>query len=337
MRHAISMRIAAWSVALVLLLTLALPAHATTTIVVPPPEPGSFFTVFDYTHDGRIVAFDGFTVFIQQDRHSSQFTVLGTLPEEFRGATDPTFIVVSPNGRWLILGGGAGGSQYPDPQFNGTLFRMPRQGGEATLIGTFPFAILGVFRNNHQFFFGQGETFGTFTGSIEVLNLRSGEKRSVIGNIPGDPGGITFDWWGNLFVGLGAGQDSTRTGEIRRFDRRAIREALRNGTVLDFDADSTLVAQTLNAGDLEFDAQGDLFVGGGQFTGAETGFIAQVDVATGEIVDRFDPTDGDPNDGDITFFSLAITPGGCRLGALDLNSFFNESESIIYEQQVCSH
>jgi hypothetical protein len=44
-------------------LTTAGPADPQVT--VPDPEPGSFFTVFDYTHDGRVVAFDGFTVYVR--------------------------------------------------------------------------------------------------------------------------------------------------------------------------------------------------------------------------------------------------------------------------------
>jgi hypothetical protein len=261
---------------------------------------------------------------------------LGTLPEAFRGGTDPAFIVVSPDGRQLILGGGAGGSKFPDPAFNGTLFSLPIEGGEATLLGTFPFSILGMFGSPHEFFFGQGETFGTFTGSVEVLNPQTKQKRTVVGNIPGDPGGVTFDHAGNLFVGLGAGQNNARTGEIHRFAKQDVEDALRTGAPLDFDTNSTIVTQILNAGDLEFDAQGDLFVGGCNFSNGSCGFIAQVDVTTGQVVDRFDPVDGDPNDGDIRFFEIAATPSMCRLGALDLFSFFNPDESIVFERPVCA-
>jgi len=91
----------------VLLLFVVGPAPATADpqnepqVTVPEPEPGSFFTVFEYTHDGRVIAFDGFTVYVQESRKSATLTPIGTLPEEFRGGTDPTFVSISPNGQTI--------------------------------------------------------------------------------------------------------------------------------------------------------------------------------------------------------------------------------------------
>jgi hypothetical protein len=318
---------------------LATPGQAYAThLTVPDPEPGSFFTLFDYLTDGRAVAFDGFTVFVQESLQSTNFVAIGTLPEEFRGATDPAFMVPSPDGSRLILGGGAGGSKFPDPAFNGTIFQLPTTGGVATLIGTFPFSILGTFRTPSQFVFGQGETFGEFTGSVELLDLNTGHKSSIVGNIPGDPGGVEFDASGNLYVGLGSAQDQARTGEIRRFTSKEVAAAVRGQELLDFDTDSRLVAQVLNAGDLEFDTDGDLFVGGGDLFGprGDFGYIAQVNVRNGRVVDRFDPTDGNPNDHDFVFFEISFTGALCQLGALDLESFFTPDPSVIFERQVCA-
>ena len=325
--------------ALLFSLPLTTQAAVSTTgshqVVVPPPEQGSFFTLFDYAHDGRILAFDGFTVFIQRTLISQDFVELGHLPEAFRGATDPSVLAVSPDGQNIVLSGGAGGAKFPDPQFNGTLFVMPSTGGVATLVGTFPFLIQGTFATNRFFAFGEGETFGTFTGSVEIFDLQTHQKRTAVGNIPGDPGGLAFDRNGNLFVGLGAGQDTNRTGEIHRFTRQALANALQSGTPLDFDANSTILAKVLSGSDLVFDSDGHLFVGGANYDDGEVGFYAQVNPVTGQVVARFDPTDGNPNDNDDVFFDLSFTPVGCRIGALDLNSFFNPSDSIVYQRRVC--
>lgn len=305
-------------------------------VTAPEPEPGSFFTVFEYTHDGRVIAFDGFTVYVQESRKSATLTPLGTLPEEFRGGTDPTFVSVSPNGRTILLGAGAGGSRFPDPNFNGNIFKMPIGGGEAELVGRYMWSILGTWLDNDTFVFGQGETFGLFTGSVEALNVNTGTTTTIVGNIPGDPGGVVFDNQGNLYVGLGAGQDTSRTGEIRRFDDSVVDAALAGQGFVDFGS-GELIAQVLNAGDLAFSSNGKLFVSGANFTTGDSGYIAEVDVDTGQIVRKFDPADGDPNDGDFTFYQLAFTRRRCTLGALDLFSFFDANPSVVYEEaHVCN-
>lgn len=305
-------------------------------VTLPDPEPGSFFTVFDYTHDGRIIAFDGFTVYVQESRQSATLTPIGTLPEQYRGGTDPAFISVSPNGQTILLGAGAGGFKFPDPDFNGNIFTMPIEGGEAELVGRYMWSIQGVWLDNNTFIFGQGETFGLFTGSVEALNINTGTTTTIIGNIPGDPGGIAFDNQGNLYVGLGSGQDGNRTGEIRRFDKSIVDAALAGQGFVDFET-GELIAKVLNAGDLAFSPNGKLFVSGANFTTGDAGYIAEVDVDTGQIVRKFDPADGDPNDGDFRFYEISFTNHRCTLGAADLFSFFNADPSVVYEEaHVCN-
>jgi hypothetical protein len=305
-------------------------------LTLSDPEPGSFFTLYDHAPDGRLVSFDGFTVRVQRSRTSPVLVPVGTLPEQFRGGTDPAFVVVDPHGREVLLGAGAGGAKFPDPEFNGPVFRMSLRTGEVTTVGTFPFAIGGAFLDDRRFLMGQGETFGTFTGSVEVLDLGTGTAEPLVANIPGDPGGIALDRRGNLLAGLGAGQDVSRTGEIRRFDRHRVARALATGRPLDFDADSVLVTQVLNAGDLVAGRSGLLYVGGGDFVSRrDFGYVAVVDPAAGRVVARIDPVDGDPGDGDERSFDLAARGPGCELSMLDLFSYFNPEPATVYVARMC--
>jgi hypothetical protein len=304
-------------------------------VSVPQPAPGSFTTVVDFLKDGRAVVFDGFTVYVQESIGSSTLVPIGTLPAEYAGGTDPAFIEVSPNGQTIVLGGGAGGSRYPDPNFNGNIFLMPVTGGEATLLGRYPWSIEGTFRGPNELVFGEGETFGLLTGSVEMVDIKTGEQTTLIGPIPGDPSGIAFDRQGNLYVGLGYAQDPSRTGEIRVFDKQDVQEAIRTGVPLPYDS-GRLITQVLSGGPFVFDNDGHLWVGGGDLFGTtgSYGFFAQVDVETGEILNRYDPSDGNPDDQDFVFYNLAFTRKGCRIAAFDSFALFS-GPAPLYEAQVC--
>lgn len=304
-------------------------------VTVPQPSPGSFTTVVDYLKDGRLVVFDGFTVFVQESIGSATLVPIGTLPAEYQGCADPAFIEVSPDGGTLVLGAGAGGSCYPDPAFNGNLFLLPVTGGEATLLGQYPWSIEGTFRGPNELVISEGETFGLLTGSVEMIDIRTGEQVTLVGPVAGDPSGIAFDQQGNLYVGLGYAQDPSRTGEIRVFDKQDVQEAIRTGVPIPYDS-GTLVTQVLSAGYFAFDADGDLWVGGGDLFGTtgSYGFFAEVDVETGEILNRYDPADGDPNDQDFTFYNVAFNRKTCTIGAFDSFALFG-GPAPLYEMQVC--
>lgn len=310
-------------------------AFAPGPVSVPQPAAGSFTTVVDFLHDGRVVVFDGFTVYVQESIGGSALVPIGTLPAEYQGATDPAFIEVSPNGQTIVLGAGAGGSQYPDPAYNGNIFLLPVTGGEATLLGLYPFSIDATFRGPNELVFSQGETFGLLTGSVEMVDIRTGEQVTLVGPIPGDATGVAFDRRGNLYVGLGFAQDPSRTGEIRVFDKQDVQEAIRTGVPLPYET-GTLVTQVLSGGPLVFDNDGHLWVGGGDLFGVtgSYGFFAEVDVETGEILNRFDPSDNDPDDQDFVFYNVAFTRKGCRIAAFDSFALFGGTAPL-YEMQVC--
>lgn len=302
-------------------------------ITLPAPDEGSFFTAFDFIPDGRLVTFSGFNVRIQQQQNSSNFNSLGTLPQEFLGGSDPAFVITSPSGVFFVLGTGAGGSKTPNQPFNGSIFVLPRNGGQPKLVANIPFHAAGTFfRGQNDLLINRGEA--SFSSSAVVrLSLKTKKVETVIDNIPGASGGVGVDRSGNVYTGIGFDPNRQRTGEIRRFLRQDVNRALQTGTPLDFDKDGKFVAEVLSAGGLVFDTEGDLWVSGGDVLGGgQQGFIAEINPQTGQVLRRIDPTDGNPDGGPQAFFSIAISrPFSCTLGAVNAL----DPNRILYKIDAC--
>lgn len=304
----------------------------TSNITLPPPESGSFSTAFDFIPDGRLVIFTGTEVRIQRQRNSSDFDLLGSLPPEFRGGSDPAFVVTSRDGNFFILGTGAGGSNSPNQPFNGSIFVLPRVGGQAKSVALIPFHAAASFRRLQEVFINRGEA--TFSSSaVERLDLVTKKVQTVIDNIPGASSGVGVDRYGNVYTGIGFDPAGVRTGEIRRFSRQDINRAIQTKIPLNFDNDGVFVVKALSAAGLVFDEQGHLWVGGGDLSpGGQQGFIAEIDLQTGTVLRRIDPTDGNPDAGATTFFSIAISnPFSCTIGAV--NSF--DPNRTLYKIDAC--
>lgn len=300
-----------------ILLTMSITTLSGQDVMLPPPDTGSFGTAFDFLPRGQIVAFSGFEVSVQGQKGSSTFNSVGTLPPEFLGGSDPAFVLTGPAGLFFVLGTGAGGSRFPDPPFNGSIFVLPRTGGQAELVASIPFHASATFRRPLELFINRGEA--SFSSSaVDRLSLITKRVRRVIDNIPGASGGVGANFRGDVFTGIGFDAGG-RTGEIRRFPRRAVNRAIRTNDALDFDTDGVFVAQVLSASGLLFDLEGDMWVSGGDLLGGgQQGFIAEVDPETGQILRRIDPTDGDPDSGPPVFFNIAISdPISCKIAAVD--------------------
>jgi hypothetical protein len=305
------------TVAIKLLLVPASKANAQ-NVTLPPPESGSFSTAFDFIPDGRLVVFTGTEVRIQTQQNSSNFDLVGNLPPEFRGGSDPAFVVTGLGGSFFLLGTGAGGSQFPNQPFNGSIFVLPRTGGQAKSVAVIPFHAAADFRRPLEVFINRGEA--SFSRSaVERLDLNTKKVQTVIDNIPGASSGVGVDRQGNIYTGIGFDPNGARTGEIRRFSRTDINRAIKTQIPLNFDSDGVFVVKALSAGNLVFDQQGDLWVGGGDLAGGgQQGFIAEIDPQTGTVLRRIDPTDGNPDAGPTNFFQIAISkPFSCTIGAVN--------------------
>lgn len=303
-------------------------------VTLPPPDTGSFSTAFDFIPDGRLVTFSGVNVRIQEQQNNSNFNQLGNLPDEFVRGSDPAFVVTSPGGQFFVLSTGSGGSKTPNQPFNGSIFVLPRTGGQAKLVANIPFNASATFRQPDEVLVNRGKS--SFSRSAVVdLFLKTKKVQTVIDNIPGASGGVGVDCFGNVYTGIGSDPNKQRTGEIRRFSVQDVNRALQTRVPLNFDTDGQFVAKVLSASGLVFDQEGHLWVGGGDLLGnGQQGFIAEIDPQTGKILRRIDPTDGNPDGGPQVFFSIAISrPFSCTLGAV--NSF--DPNRTLYKINVCKN
>jgi hypothetical protein len=318
--------------AAIALLAAPAAAAAAQSISLPAFDAGAFNTAFDLTGDGRLVAYTGDNVFVQDAIGSGSFTLIGSVPPQFRRGSDPGFILTAPNGLFFILSAGSGGAKFPDPNFNGNTYTLPITGGEARLIARVPLSLSAAFRrSSSELFIAQGNPGSgppnARSSQVVRLNLVTGKAQPVVGNIPGLTGGVAFDGAGNLFAGIGFLPG--RTGEIRRFDKEDVDEALRTAAPIAFAAGS-FVTQSLDAAPMVFDSEDDLLVGGGDLSpGGQSGFIAEIDPRTGALLRQLDP---EPGAAATPFFEIALDHRrGCTLAASD---FFDPNRTV-FRVNVC--
>lgn len=100
---------------------------------------------------------------------------------------------------------------------------------------------------------------------------------TVVNNIGGASGGITFDAAGNLYTGNGfATSGPSETGTVKAFSNAAWTAAWTGGPPLNFEEGGTLIVDVLSASPLGFDGEGNLLVGGGDFFGSGEGDFAAI-------------------------------------------------------------
>jgi hypothetical protein len=109
-------------------------------------------------------------------------------------------------------------------------------------------------------------------------NPESPSNPTVISGIGGSSGGVALDTAGNLFTGNGfVGAGPSETGVIMAFTESAWEAAYAGGTPLNFETQGALIADVLSASPMVFDAQGNLLVGGGDFSlPSETDHVALI-------------------------------------------------------------
>lgn len=228
---------------------------------------------FDVLADGRVIAVVDAQVYVESGVASGAFSALGTLPgaDVAPGPFATAFVRVSPDGARFAVGNN-GGSGFGNYQVG--VFDVAGLGGSWHAAEHFNAAWI-----DNRFL---ALTAGAFGEPAAVVALdtasppASPESTTLVANIGGSPAGIAFDALGNLYTGNGFdAAGPSQTGWVKGFNAAAWQAVLSGGAPLDFEATGQLIVDTLSAGSLGFDGEGNLHVGGGDFFGGgDYGFAA---------------------------------------------------------------
>ncbi len=282
--------------------------------------------MFDVLPDGRIITLAGSNVYIETAPTSGTFSSTGTLSGADFPSFGAAFLRVSPDGTRFAVGnnGGASFSNYKIGVFN-----------VGNLAGTWFTAAHydAAWIDNQRLAITAGD-FGS-PAFVTVLdtsspNPSSPDNRTIISGIGGASGGVAFDMSGNLFTGNGfAGDGPSGTGAIRAFSSSLWETAYANSTPLNFETQGLLIVDVLSASPLEFDGEGNLLAGGGDFSqSGETDYVAVVrasaiaaSLAGQGAVNTSDPAKVrklDPDAGnDFNYFFTTANPALSRIYAKD--------------------
>lgn len=286
-----------------------------------PPRSSGFGTLFGafpetatavvdgYALKGRMYAVDGDTVWLQKNYGASVWVKIATSGV----GMDPSFMEISPDGAKFAIGTGWGGK----PIYVGanSLFsvKSPTDLDTVTGVKSIPADFYaGAWFDSRWLFINRGAFTGSEVYAIDT-QLTSPEEGfiTIVKDIPGASGGVAFDSKGNLVTGNGFTSDAdvSKTGEVKIWSAAAITAAL-SGESLDYVSTGNVVASAiLSASPLGFDADDNLFVGGGNFFGGgEMGYAALVNAS---VVTRA-LGGGAPVDPSKTGEYLQIAPDPCK-------------------------
>jgi hypothetical protein len=249
-------------------------------ISAPPVASGSFSTLGTSLADGRLIAATGLGVYVETGVGTGAFTLAATLDSGLvGGATDPSFLSVSPDGSRIALGAGFdfnAGATRPVVVFDASLL------GAGTVIDlsnakAFEVAHFdAAWADNDRLAVTAGD-FGS-PARVDLLDVTSDaaapDVRTIVENIGGSSAGLAFDAMGNLYTGNGfdGAAGGSETGTIRAFSSAAWDGA----SPADFESGGTLIGEALSAGGLSFDSIGNLFVGGGDFDEGDAGYVGVI-------------------------------------------------------------
>ncbi|MBX7165803.1 MAG: PEP-CTERM sorting domain-containing protein [Pirellulales bacterium] len=252
----------------------------------PTPE-NRGTALFDNLADGRLLVLstaipdpsDPFAagtpeLYVETAVSSRTWSYLGNLPLAL-GASWPSFggafLSISPDGSRVAVGDNAFAEQHVGVFTTADLLTS---GPAAMPIDWFPAAHSGgAWFDNRQL----ALVYGDFvTSSVSVLDTDSNVtmpiNNDVVTGVGGGSSSIAFDADGNLYTGNGfdTSPGGSVTGTIRKFAKDGPDgwvNALSTMNPLNFETEGTLRGQVLSAGSLQFDVEGNLFVGGSDFFG----------------------------------------------------------------------
>ncbi len=250
---------------------------------------------FDAVKDGRLIVLVGADVLIETAVDSREFDPAGVLPNADLPSFGAAFIRVSPDGARIAVGNN-GGASFTNPRVG--VFDINDLSGNWLVAGHYD----AEWINDELLSLTAGD-FGS-PSVVTVLDTSSADPLNpvnvtIINNIGGASGGIAFDAGGNLYTGNGYQTTGpSGTGAVKAFTHAAWTAALNEGPPLDFEIDGVLIVDVLSASPLAIDGNGNLIVGGGDFSNiTDYDFIAVVGASVvGDAVNVIGPAD--PQDPD---------------------------------------
>jgi hypothetical protein len=218
-----------------------------------------------YPLSGRFLAATGRTVYLQKNFGADVWLPVATLgPND---TMDPCFIEISPNGKRIALGTGAGKPLF---LFDTALLSVSAPPNLRTASGVKIWdenMYDGAWRGDRYLFINAGAEAGSLVYAVDT-DGSTGTPIPILPDIPGASGGLAFDAAGDLVTGIGYAYADAPTGELKIWPAAALDAAL-TGTPLAYGSTGKLLIEgALSAANLGFDASGNLFVGGGDAFGS---------------------------------------------------------------------
>jgi hypothetical protein len=244
---------------------------------------------FDVLSDGRLIGMSGNAVLIETAPQSSQFSEAGFFDPGLISEFGASFLTVSPDGTRFVVGdGNFGGAHVFEVAINDL------NGGSISHRSFVHENFAAAWYDHNRLAITAADP-NTFLGEVSVLDLSNGQSTRVL-ELDGASGGLAFDHQGNLFTGNGFDvlPGGSETGDIRAFLAADIAEVL-NGQrgVLEFASAGQFIGQLLSASGMAFDANGNLFIGGGDFNRGEFDYFAIADeLAVQRAIDGLGSLDG---------------------------------------------
>lgn len=231
----------------------------------------------DVLGDGSlIVVDDAATVYAETSLGSRSFASVGSLAgADF--ASGPyggaAFVRVSPDGSQVAVGNG-GGASYGNYQVG--VFD----------VGTLAGGWFGVDHYDAEWM--DDATLALSAGGVAgvtALDVTSSPAAptnpTLVTGVGGASSGVTFDADGNLYTGNGfqfAGP--SETGTVKGFSAADIAAVLGGGSPINFETGGELIVDALSGATLGFDAEGNLYLGGGDaFGSGDAGYFGLVEAS----------------------------------------------------------
>ncbi len=234
--------------------------------------------MFDSLPDGRVITLSGSTVYLETAPASGSFASVGNLVGADFPSFGAAFLRVSPDGTQFAVGNN-GGSSFSS--FRVGVFVISNLAGNWFAAAHYD----GAWIDDQRLALTAGDfgspAFVTLLDTNSPIPLNP-DNRTVIAGIEGSSGGIAFDALGNLYTGNGfTGAGPSGTGAIKAYSNSLWETAYANNTPLNFETQGMLVVDILSASPLDFDDEGNLLVGGGDFSeSSETDYVAVIRAST---------------------------------------------------------